>query len=86
MPTTPEDLKKINAAIKQASDSLTRVEAEKDFLKDVREAMKADYNLPPKMFNKLLKAYHKQNFPEETAQAEEFQEMYEKVFPQKSNG
>ena len=85
MPTTPEDLKKISAAIKQASDSLTRVEAEKDFLKDVREAMKADYNLPPKMFNKLLKTYHKQNFPEETASAEEFQEMYEKVFPQKNN-
>lgn len=85
LPTTPEDLKKINSAIKQASDSLIRIESEKEHLKDVRNKMKEEFNLPPKLFNKMLKVYHKQNFPEEITQAEEFELMYEKVFPTKSS-
>lgn len=84
MPTTPEDLKKINSAIKQASDSLIRIESEKDHIKDVRDKLKEELNLPAKLFNKMLKVYHKQTFGEEITQAEEFEIMYEKVFPNKN--
>lgn len=84
LPTSPEDIKKINQAIREASNSLIREESEKEFRKGVRDKLKEELNLPPKLFNKMLKVYHKQNFPEERNAAEEFEVMYEKVFPNKS--
>lgn len=81
MPSNPEDIGKIKKAIKQTSDSLTRIDAEKDFIKDVGDALKVDYNMPRQLFNRLVKVYHKQNYSEESAKSEEFELLYETVFP-----
>ena len=81
MPSSPDDIKKIKKAIKEASDSRTRIDAEKDFIKDVGDALKVDYAMPPRLFSKLVNVYHKQNYSEESAKSEEFETLYETVFP-----
>lgn len=85
MPSNPEDIDKIKKAIKESSDSLTRIDAEKDFIKDVSDALKVDYSMPRQLFNKLVRVYHNQNYSEESAKSEEFELLYETMFPPTSD-
>jgi hypothetical protein len=86
MPSSPDDIKKIKKAIKEAADSQTRIDAEKDFIKDVGDALKVDYAMPRQLYSKLVRVYHKQNYSEESAKSEEFEILYETVFPPTNEG
>lgn len=80
MPTSPSDLKKIEDAVKEASNSKLRVEAERDFMKDLKKKMKEELGMPPKLFSKLANTYHNQNYSTVVTETESFVETYEKVF------
>jgi hypothetical protein len=79
MNLAPNDKLKLVAALKDFSTSLTRVEAERDLQKTVRNDICEDLQLNKKVFTKLAKTYHKQNFADEVATHEEFEQLYETV-------
>lgn len=81
LPTTitAEDRKKIQKALREMSDSMTRVAAEKDLQKDIAQTLFEDLGVPKKDFNKLAKIYHASNLMEEAAKNEEFMEFAEAV-------
>jgi hypothetical protein len=79
MNLAPNDKLKLVAALKDFSTSLTRVEAERDLQKTVRNDICEDLQLNKKIFTKLAKTYHKQNFADEVATHEEFEQLYETV-------
>lgn len=79
LPSNPADLKKIDNALQEISNCMTRIEAEKDLIKDIKEKIKDDHGLPPRLINQLAKVWHMRNFAEEVAQQEEFQEAYEQL-------
>ncbi len=62
MNLTPNDKLKLEGALKDMSTSMTRVEAERDFQKNVIGDICEELNLNKKVFRKLAKVYHKQNF------------------------
>ena len=65
MPTDPKDIQKLQEAIKEASNSLLRTEAERDLIKNIKADMKEAFGMPPKIFTRLVKTYHAQNFHEQ---------------------
>jgi archaellum component FlaC len=79
IPSSPEDLKKIEAALSEASDSLIRIEAERDHIKDIVENIKENFNIPKKHITKMIKVYHQNNFDEVTAEQNTFEVLFESV-------
>lgn len=52
---TQDELVKIDRAVQEAADSMTRGKAETDFQKEVAERMKDELKFPTSDFNKLVK-------------------------------
>jgi hypothetical protein len=75
----PNDKLKLLGALKDISTSMARMEAEKDLQKNVKNDICKELDLNKKVFSKLAKTYHKQNFADEVATHEEFEQLYEVV-------
>lgn len=75
----PTDKAKILGCLQEISNSLTRIEAERDLVKEILARMQDECEIPKKLGRKLAKVYHKRNFEEEVAQQNDFVDMYEKV-------
>jgi len=73
------DLNKVKKGLQEISDSLTRAEAERDYVKEAIKAIADENGLAKKIVAKMAKVFHKQNYSEVATEAEEFQRMYEKV-------
>lgn len=84
--TSPEDRKRIKDALQEISNSMTRIEAERDLIKDVKANLFEEFkdNLSRKQIAKMARVYHKQNFQEEVANHEQFEMLYEEITGQKS--
>lgn len=76
---TQEDRAKVQGALKEMSDSMTRVSAEKDLQKDIAQRMLDEVGVPKASFNKLARIYHASNLMEEAAKNEEFMEFAEAI-------
>ena len=74
-----EDKKKLVGALKDMSTSMSRMEAERDLQKNIKKDICTELDLNKKVFGKLAKTYHKQNFSEEVQTHEEFETLYETV-------
>ena len=77
--SNPESIKAINKALQEMSASMTRVEAERDLIKDIVETVSEDHGIEKKIFRRMAKVYHKRNFTTEVQEHEEFEVMYENV-------
>ena len=51
--SNPEDRKKIKQALIEISDSMTRIDAEKDLIKDIIQDTSDNFKLPKKYLNKM---------------------------------
>ncbi len=77
MPSNPADLKKIDVALQQISDSKTRIEAEQDHIKEIVNVIHEEQGLDKRLIRQLAKVWHMRNYAEEVTQQEDFQEAYE---------
>jgi hypothetical protein len=73
------DRDKLFKIIKECSDSMTRMDAEKDYVREAITDTSKSMQLPKKLVAKLVKVYHKQNFDEEVAVQEQFETLYETI-------
>jgi len=79
MNLTPNDKLKLEGALKDMSTSFARQDAERDYQKNVIGDTCEEMSIPKKIFRKLAKVYHKQNFEDEVATHMEFEQLYESV-------
>ena len=77
LPSNPADRKKILDAMSEISNSYTRIESEKEYVKDSLDTISKTYNLPKRVLSKLSKVMHKGNFEEEAGNFEDFSDLYE---------
>jgi hypothetical protein len=77
---SPAQMTELKGNIKEAAGSLTRIAAERDLQKDIRESVKDEFEVEPKIFNKLVKAYYEQNLKEVVADTDTLVETYESIF------
>jgi hypothetical protein len=76
---SPTDKAKILGMLQEISNSLTRVESERDLIKEILDRLQDECEIPKKLGRKLAKVYHKRSFEEEVAQQNDFVDMYEQV-------
>jgi hypothetical protein len=73
------DREKLFKIVKECSDSMTRIEGENDFIRESIAETAKQMQLPKKLVAKLVRDDHKQNFDEEVAVNEQFENLYESV-------
>jgi hypothetical protein len=73
------DKAKVLGCLQEISNSLTRIEAERDLIKDILQKMQDECEIPKKLSRKLARTYHKRNYEEEVAEQSDFQTIYENV-------
>ena len=86
LPSDPAARKAIKKCLEELSGSMTRIEGERDFIKEAIANICEEYEMSKKTFRKLAKVYHKQNFSKEVAEHEEFETMYEQLTGETSLG
>jgi hypothetical protein len=79
MTLTDLDKQKIRKAMKEMSDSFTRVSAEKDLQKEISSMIAEETGVAKRDFNKLAKIYHASSLLEEAARNDEFMEFANEV-------
>jgi ssDNA-specific exonuclease RecJ len=82
--SSPADRDKIKKMLAEISGSMTRMEAERDLVRETVKDMSKQFNLPVKTLNRMAKVYHKQNYNQEVAEHEEFEELYETIVQEKT--
>jgi len=75
----PEFTRSVRKVLDELSGSLSRIDGERDYIKETISKVCEEMELNKKTFRKLVKTYHKQNFSREVADNEEFERMYEKI-------
>ena len=79
MNLTPEQKNELQKAVQEISNSMTRMEAERDLIREIVKDQSQNLQIPKKIVSKIAKTYHKQNLAQEVADHEEFVELYESV-------
>lgn len=77
--SNPADRQKIKKMLGEVSDSMTRIAAERDLIKETIKEMSQQFNLSKRHLNKMAKVYHKQNFTREQEEHEEFEDLYTSI-------
>jgi archaellum component FlaC len=79
LPSSPEDRKKIMGAVQEISNAMTRIEAERDLIKEILADVEDKFELPKKYTRKVAKIYHKQNISQIQQEQEDLVTIYETV-------
>jgi hypothetical protein len=79
MISSPVDRKKIKDAMQEISNSMTRIDAEKDYIKDAVNELNDQFKLSKRVLNKMARTFHKQNFLNEQQNHEEFETLYTEI-------
>ena len=77
--SNPADRAKIKKMLSEVSDSMTRIAAERDLIKETIKEMSQEFNLSKRHLNKMAKVYYKQNFSREQEEQEEFEDLYTSI-------
>lgn len=79
MLNNPEEQKVIKDCLSEMVDSMIRVAAERDLMKEIVARVKEETTVKPKIFRRMAKTQYASNFSEAVAEDEEFVELYEKL-------
>ena len=79
IPSNPADREKIRRVMRTVSESMTRIEAEKDLIKDEIAALAEEFEIPKKFLNRMARTYHRQNFKDVVDEQEDFEKLYETI-------
>lgn len=77
--SNPADRQKIKKMLSEVSDSMTRIAAERDLIKETIKEMSQEFNLSKRHLNRMAKVYHKQNFSREQEEHSEFEDLYTSI-------
>lgn len=78
--SNPADRKTIRDALQEISNSMTRIEGERDYISETIKDITAKYpEVSKRVFRKMVKVYHAQTFTQEVEEHDEFETLYENI-------
>jgi archaellum component FlaC len=80
MISSPEDRKKLKQAIEEISNSMTRVEAEKDFQKEAIANICDKIEIDKKYVKKLATIYHRNTISQVKTETSDIEALYTEIF------
>jgi len=79
IPSSPEDRKLVLNALKEISNSYTRSEAGKDFVKETINELADNVEIEKKHIRQLAQIYHRQNLSEVRDRVDTIEALYEAI-------
>jgi archaellum component FlaC len=79
IPSDPQTKQTLLNALKEMSNAMTRIEAEKELIKEIVEEVSDKVEIPKKYLNKMARIYHKQNLTEVRNEMDDLETLYEAV-------
>lgn len=76
---TPQQKTAIKSCLQEISNSLTRVEAERDNIREIVNRCATEFEMNKRITRKLARIFHKNNIDEERAEQEEISNTYDAV-------
>jgi hypothetical protein len=77
--SNPSDINKIRQELVEASNSQTRIESERDLIKDIKKNLVDKFQIPSKLAGKLIKVYHEQNMKEISEEQSELEDLFDQI-------
>lgn len=78
--STATDRKKVKDALVEISNSMTRISAEREFIKEIVDDISENHEIPKKAVKALANVYYKNSYSTVEAEQEEFALLYETLF------
>lgn len=80
IPSSQDDLNVIKNAIKEMTECMIRISAERELMKDISDNLNEKFpNIPKKYYNKMAKVMFKNSFDQVTGEMGFFESLYEAV-------
>ena len=79
IPSDDETKKRIRGALEEISNSMTRMGAERDLIKNILQDVENDTQVPKKYLRKMANIFHKQNLNEVKTENDDVETLYETV-------
>lgn len=79
IPNDVESKKKILNALKEISNSLARMDAERDLIKETLNDIEDEFELSKRYMRKVAYIYHKQNITDFKEENQQVEEVYESL-------
>ena len=73
-------------AVKEAANSMLRIDSEKELIKDIATSMKEKFEIKPSDFNTVVKLFHKQNLDEQKERQDKVFDLYGRLFDKDQTG
>lgn len=77
MPSSPDDRQKVNAAIKEIVNALTRIKAEQEHKKAIVAKIHEDFGIPKKLITKAASTIFKEDLQKVLAENEDLETLLE---------
>lgn len=75
--SNPTDRAKLKTMLTEMTHCLARMDAEREAKKEIAAAVKENFELPPKLINKLASTMYKRNYADLQQENEDFEFLYE---------
>lgn len=79
IPSDDETKKRIRGALEEISNSMTRMGAERNLIKNILQDVEDDTQVPKKYLRKMANIFHKQNLNEVKTENDDVETLYETV-------
>jgi hypothetical protein len=79
IPTNKEERKKLKAMIVEMTNVLSRVDSEREHMKEIASVAAEEFGLEKKLINKLARTMFKNNYADLHAENEHFEFLYEAI-------
>jgi len=79
IPSDDESKKRVRNALEEISNSMTRMSAERDLIKNILQDVEDDTQVPKKYLRKMANIFHKQNLNEVKTENDDVETLYETV-------
>ena len=80
---TPEDIRQVVNAIETINDSMTRVAAERDLVKETINKLHDEIGFPKRLLRRLAKTHYHRSFEMDTQENRDFESAYETITTKK---
>ena len=79
IPSSPVDRKAIADGIKEISNSMTRIEGERTYIKESIEALSEKFGVDKKYLRRMARDFHKDQFEVVTEEDAQYSDLFEAI-------
>ncbi len=84
--SNPKDRQELKAMLVEMTNSMLRIDAEREQMKDIATAAQDKFGIKTKLFRKIATTMFKHNYSDVQAENEHFELLYEQLVEGKSAG